>query len=98
LAKKYRRRAAPSPKRHRKRGLPRITCRRFARFASNPVKVGARARTFPKIFFTGDCALSTHLGAAAKTLPAHAAAAASDAAMKLMTLQNPLWNRGFAHF
>jgi hypothetical protein len=99
FAKKCRRRlSALSPKRHCKRGCPRITCRRFARFASNPGHGDARAPTFSKIFFTGDCAPSERPGTAGSVPPARCSAAGRDAAMPLMTPQKPLWNRCFKHF
>jgi len=99
LAKKCRcRLSALSPKRHRKRGCRRITCRRFARFASNPGNGDARAPTFSKIFFTGDCAPSERSGTAGSVPPARCSAAGRNAAMPLMTPQKPLWNRGFEHF
>jgi len=99
FAKKCRRCLAPlSPKRHRNRRCPRITCRRFARFASDSAHGGVRARAFSKIFFTADSALSGYLGEAVAVLRARCSAVCRDVAMQLMMSQNPLWNRGFKHF
>jgi hypothetical protein len=71
---------------------------RFARFASNPVAEGPRARACAKIFFTANRALRAPPDRALTALRVRAPVAFGCVRAVATNIRKPAWNRYFFHF